>query len=82
VDCSISLNNCSGVVLDGFRLNDPKIREAAISIGKTCEAGTNGVLVRNLKTELASNVPPVRDTRRPPEVPSSPNRPKESQEGR
>jgi hypothetical protein len=63
VDCSISLNNCSGVVLDGYRLADPKIREAAIYIGETCEAGTNGVLVKSLQAQLAPNVPPVKDAR-------------------
>ncbi len=64
VDCSISLRNCSGVLVDRLSLVDRSIREAAITIGADCAPGTVGVTLRGIRADLAPGVPVVRDERK------------------
>jgi hypothetical protein len=63
-EAGIVLENCAGVLIDGFRMRDPRpTTAAAVEIAASVEPGERGVQVRNLKAELAPGSRPVLDAR-------------------
>jgi hypothetical protein len=63
VDCSLYLDNCAGIEVDGLTVSDPEVREAAVFIGARCDPREAGVRIEGLEAELPANVPPVKDAR-------------------
>ena len=63
VDCSVYLDNCSGVDVDGLTVSDPGLVEAAIFIGAACDAGEAGVKLGTVDADLPDGVPLARDAR-------------------
>ncbi len=63
VDCSLFLENCSGVAVDRYTLRDANLKECAVYIGKACAAGTAGVVLTGVKAETAAGVPAILDAR-------------------
>ena len=63
VDCSISLWDCTGVVVDRFDIQDPDLKECVIYVNKECDAGKAGVVVTGVKAKTSAGVPIMKDDR-------------------
>jgi hypothetical protein len=63
VDCSLFLENCSGVKIQNLTVEDPGIREAVVYIGKQCDRGEAGVALTGIAATTAPGIPVVRDER-------------------
>ena len=63
VDCSLFLENCTGVLVDRYSVRDANLQEGVVYIGKACAAGSAGVEVREVTAETAAGVPAVKDAR-------------------
>ncbi|MBM3497114.1 MAG: hypothetical protein FJX74_00435 [Armatimonadetes bacterium] len=63
VDCSLYLDNCTGIEVEGLSVRDPNITEAAVFIGSACDPGEAGVRLLNVAADLPPNVPMVKDAR-------------------
>ena len=65
VDCSVYLDNCTGVLVDRMTVSDPAIREAAVYIGAKCASGDVGLMLGGVHANLSRGVPVVKDARAP-----------------
>jgi hypothetical protein len=63
VDCSLFLENCTAVSVQGLTVRDPGIKEAVVYIGRQCDPGEAGVSLQGVAATLAPGISVMRDER-------------------